>query len=394
MKRACFLRLGYFPAEEHLRKNASALVEAGYRVDVLCLRRLGERAMEPYWGGTVYRLPLMHRRSGLARHLFEHVAFCLLSALVLPVLFLRRRYRVVEVYGPPDYAIFAALLPRLLGARLVLYIFDPLPETLVSHLQVDSASRLVRLATWLERASTALAQQVVVVSPYHVRALSERGTPRRKLAWLPNAPDEAVFLPRERPGPPLDGFVVVTHGTLLERYGIDEMVRAAALLRSRIPGLKVRIIGEGEHRPAAEALARSLGLDGVVEFAGWLPYGRVAAEVLAAHVGVVPVRFNSLPNKVFEYALLGRPVVAAGQPAISCVFGPALLYFPPGDASALAEALFFLYQDVSLRQRLADAARAVAERHAWVRAKAAYVELHERPLGQAAWRAGPERTGG
>jgi len=377
VRRACFFRLGYFPQEEHLRKNARALCEAGYQVDVVCLREPGQPGVERYWGGFVFRLPMAHRRTGLLRHLWEHLAFCLLLAVLVPALWAWRRHSVLEFYGPPDYAVFAALLPRLLGARLVLYIFDLLPETLARGLGLGEDSLAVRLAGWAERASTALAQAVVVEGPHERDVVVARGTPAEKVVWVPNVPDEDVFRPSAGVSPPEDGFVVMTHGTLLARYGIDEVVRAAALLRGRIPRLRAWIVGEGEHRPVAQALAASLGLDGVVTFVGWVPYASLAALVARADVGVVPLRFNSLPNKLFEYALSGRAVVAADLPSIRRLFGDALLYFPPGDAGALAEAISRLYADPDLRRRLGEAAREVAQRHAWSRVRHLYVALHE-----------------
>lgn len=378
MRRACLVRLGYFPQEEHLRRNARALAEAGYRADVLCLRGPGQRAVEGYGGGTVYRLPLAHRRWGLLRHLWEHLAFCSLVGLLLPPLWALRRYQVLEFYGPPDGAVFAAALPRLLGTRVVLYIFDLLPESLACAYGLRDGSLPVRVAGWLERASAALAHLVIVPEPDALERVVARGTPRAKVRWLPNVPDEEAFRVPEGTSPAADGsFLVMTHGTLLERYGVDDLLRAAALLLPHLPGLRVWVVGDGEHRPRAQALARSLGLDGVVEFRGWLPYARVAEAVARAQVGVVPMRFNGLPNKLFEYACLGRPVVAADLPALRRVFGDSLLYYPPGDHRALAEALGRLHGDEGLRRRLGEAARAVARRYSWSRVRQVYVALHE-----------------
>lgn len=385
--RVLFVRLGYFPQEEHVRKNARALVDAGYEVDVLCLRAPGQPAMERYWGGTVYRLPLSHRRSGMARHLVEHLAFCLLVGGLVPALWAWRRYRLLEFYGPPDYAIFSALLPRLCGARTVLYIFDLLPETLARGLGLGEGSLIVRAAGWAERASAALAHVVIVEGPYERDMVVGRGTPAEKVVWVPNVPDEDTFQPERRVPLSETGFVVMTHGTLLARYGIDDVLRAAALLRPHVPDLRVWIVGEGEHRPAAEALARALGLDGVAEFKGWVPYESLAPLVARADVGVVPLRFNSLPNKLFEYAWLGRPVVAADLPSIRRVFGDSLLYFPPGDPEVLAQALLRLYRDPDLRQRLASEGQAVARRYAWSLVREAYLLAHRE--GRAGFRAEP-----
>ncbi|HXG41155.1 MAG TPA: glycosyltransferase family 4 protein [Dehalococcoidia bacterium] len=387
MKRACLVRLGYFPREEHLRRNASALHEAGYQVDVICLREPGQPLVERYWGGIVVRLPLAHRRSGLLRHLWEHSAFCSLLGMVLPALWGARGYSVLEFCTPPDYAVFAAWLPRLLGTRVVLYIFDLLPETLACAYGLRPGSLPLRAAGWLERASAALAQVVIVVDPDAVERVVSRGTPAREVVWLPNVPDDRAFRAPMGDAPAgAEGFLVMTHGSILPRYGVDDLLRAAAELRPLLPELRVWVIGDGEHRRAAQALAARLGLDGTVDFRGWLPYSQVAAAISRAQVGVVPVHFNALPNKLFEYAWMGRAVVAAAQPAIRRVFGEAVLYYPPGDHRALADAILRLYRDEALRRRLGEAARQVALRHSWSRVRQQYVALHEDGpslLGQA-----------
>src|SRR5439155_24949014 len=69
-------------------------------------------------------------------------------------------------------------------------------------------------------------------------------------------------------GRPPSTFRLVTHGTLLHRYGIQTLLEAVALLRGRIPGLHLQIIGDGEYRPALERLPAHLELEDVVAFSG------------------------------------------------------------------------------------------------------------------------------
>src|ERR1700730_5221725 len=112
--------MNYFPEEAHVRKNAEALIAAGYEVDVICLRDRGEKAREAVKNARVHRLPLMHKRTSALRYIFEYAAFFAMASWLLTWLQLRRRYSIVEVYNVPDAIVFVALLPRLLGAKVVL----------------------------------------------------------------------------------------------------------------------------------------------------------------------------------------------------------------------------------------------------------------------------------
>src|SRR5262249_57167826 len=84
-----------------------------------------------------------------------------------------------------------------------------------------------------------------------------------------------------------DSSFIVTHTTLVPRYGVDLAIRAFAQLAAAWPRLSLRIIGDGEHRPALERLARDLGVADHVTFTGLLPWAETIAQVRQAAVRIV-----------------------------------------------------------------------------------------------------------
>ncbi|MDP2675116.1 MAG: glycosyltransferase family 4 protein [Dehalococcoidia bacterium] len=399
MKRICIIRQNYFPAEAHVRKNVDALTAAGYAVDVVCLREKGERAREPYGEGMVHRLPLTRRRGGPLRYAFEYAAFMAMASLLVSRLALRRRYRIVEVYNLPDFFVLAALVPRLLGARVILYLFEMMPEHIADQFGLRPGGMPVKALRLLERWSVAFANRAIVVGPYDKGVRERRGVPAAKLALVMNVPEEGLFRPAPPPEPEGgDAFRVITHGSLLKRYGIQTLIRAVPHLRDHVPGLEVWIVGAGEYREELEALAKELGVETQVRFTGWAPIEEVPALIARCHVGVVPMLATwMLPNKLFEYAAMERPIVASAVPSIQALFpGDSVLYFPPGDAEALARCLAGLYADPALRARLAANARRVLERHSWQEMREVYIRAHDDLLSAPAGRhavAGSERSG-
>ncbi len=136
--RVCFVAQTYYSTHRLLIRNAKALLNRGYEVDVLCLMRKGEKNSEKLDGVNVHRLPLEHHRGSIGRYLFEYGAFFLMASIVLAWLQLKRRYKLIEVYTMPDFLVFVTVIPRLLRARVLFYMFENTPQIFMSSLRVGS----------------------------------------------------------------------------------------------------------------------------------------------------------------------------------------------------------------------------------------------------------------
>ena len=80
----CMLCHSYYPWDPRVRREAECLIDAGYSVDVLCLKKPGEPASDSYNGVSIYRLPIKrHHGSGVLVYLGEYVAFLLIAAIAL-----------------------------------------------------------------------------------------------------------------------------------------------------------------------------------------------------------------------------------------------------------------------------------------------------------------------
>lgn len=385
VKRICLVRMNYFPEEAHVRKNAEALMAAGYDVDVVCLRNKGEKAREDWRpaGGDaavrVHRLPLMHKRSSRLRYLFEYAAFFLMASWLLTFLHLRRRYDIVEVYNVPDAIVFVALVPRLLGAKLVLYMFEATPEMYIDRFELRPGGLGEKLLRWQERISVSFAHRSIVEGPFEREMRGERGVDVAKIGVVMNVPESHLFSPQLPVGQ--SGFEIITHGSLLKRYGIQTLIEAVPLMRHEIPGLKVWVVGDGEYRQDLEALARETGVADCIEFSGWVKHEEVAGYIARCAVGVVPMLYNQLPNKLFEYVSMTVPTVVGDVPSIRRAFaGHEVLYYETGDAKQLAEGVLRIWRDPKWAAEMAARAQKTYRKYTWDVMRGVYTGIHDELL--------------
>lgn len=372
-RRACLVRQAA-RIETAMVREAEALVQDGYDVDLVIMR---PPAAE-YWGDlpdrvTVRALPLRRRRGSTARYLLDYAAFALLASLVVLVQHLRRPYDVVQVQSMPDALVVVGLLPRLLGAGLVMKIAEPTPQLAETLGQGPLAQRLLgRIQLW----SAGVADAAVVVTDELRADLVGRGADQDRMHVVLNVPSDSLVDLAPDPGsstaPDADrGFSIVCHGTILERYGQDTIVRAVARVRDRLPDARIVLTGSLEDWPEFKQLVADLGLGDVVEHHEWLPYPDLVRLVRDAHVGVVaqkPSSYSHLvhTNKMFEYLLLGVPAVVGRLGATRALLADdEVAWFDADDADDLARVLVALHDDERARDRLVRAGRTRWERCSW-----------------------------
>lgn len=114
--------------------------------------------------------------------------------------------------------------------------------------------------------------------------------------------------------------VLLYHGTLSPNRGLQDAIRALALLKDRYPELVFLIVGDGKGKQELESLATSMNLTDRVIFTGKVPYSDVPKYVRTADISILPFpdivwwRVSS-PIKLMEYLVMGVPIVATDIPA-------------------------------------------------------------------------------
>ncbi|HSU13290.1 glycosyltransferase [Longimicrobium sp.] len=235
-------------------------------------------------------------------------------------------------------------------------------------------------------------RRIVFVSEALRREVTAGGALRAaRTEVIPNGIDAGRFSPRRDPalrrelGIGDDAFVVAAIGNVRPAKGYDVLLRAAALLRARVPGLRVVIAGEARGPVFDElvALRASLGLKDVATFAGFRD--DVAGVLAAADAFVLASRSEGFSLSTVQAMAMGIPVAATrcGGPEELVDDGVTGLLVENGSPGAIADAIATLHADAAMRARLGAAGMRAARERFTVEAQVrAYERLYDAVLAE------------
>ncbi len=375
-----------YPGDTRVRREAEALVARGHAVDVICpwTPSLGDqRSLE---GVRIYPTGKLEHKNELGplAYIARDVAFLVRAALAGVRLHRRNRYDVVQVHTMPDYLVAAAAYPKLMGAKVLLDVHDLVPELYAAKFDVDETNPVIKLMKFVERRSVGFADHALAVHRPHLDALVRHGNSEQKFSIVMNAPDPRFFARRSAAPSPSDRFVLLYHGTISRRHGLENAVRAIGIARRTYDDIHLEIVGDGDDVDRLSAVVNELDLQDAVEIhRGLRPIEQLKPVFDRASLGIVPIVDNAftcymLPVKLLEYVALGIPVISSSTPTIRAYFDETMVsFFHAGDEDDLAARIVELRADAELRNRLVDQAGRFLQRHSWERERDRYCDLVE-----------------
>lgn len=382
----CMLVHQNYYLDARVIQYSESLANSGFCVDVLCVPEVGASHPQSNEKIRVYAIPHKRRHGGIFVLLMEYMISLVLYTIWLTVLHLRNRYHVIHVHNMPDFLIFSALIPRLLGARLIMDIHDPMPEFYQSKFNERQEHILVSLLKLEERISIGLAHHVITANPHFKENIVGRGISSSKISVITNQPDPRVFnrsAYAAKRSEKRSGFSLIYPGTIASRYGLSVAIRAVPELAKYIPDLRLVIFGPlSDHALELIELTEQLGITQYVEFHHPIPVDEVPKQMAMADVGIYPAFPDphmsiAIPGKVLEYAVMGLPIVASRLQILEEMFpDESVLFFEPGNVEQFTDCVLRLYQNPALRSELvARVDRILAESQSWERECRRYLAL-------------------
>lgn len=392
-KHVCMIAYTGYARDTRVRREAETLALNGYKVSFLVPRSGAREKAKTYEQDGVSVIELNTTKycgKSKISYLFSYLYFTLACFCVCTWRCLEGHIDVVHVHNMPNFLVFTALLPRLLGKKLILDIHDTVPETYMA--KFGDAGQNPGVAFWLfcleEKICCCLAHKIICVNHTQKDVLVQRGIPGDKIEISLNVPDHRRFglnsePCNQDPMEPTPGFKLVYHGTLARRLGLDLAIKAVADLTGRIPDIEFHIIGGGDDQAEFVRYSKEMKLEGHVFFEGFFPVESLVSVLSGMDVGVIPNRKSiasdlMLPVKMLEYVALDIPVVAPRLKTIERYFTEEMArYYEPGNVDDLARAIYDLKSDESLRKNQIREARKFLERYGWERHNQDLLNLYQ-----------------
>jgi len=375
-KRTGMVVFSFYPADPRPRRAIEALLKQGMRVDLICCGNDEEASRESLGQLSISRIPIKRSRGKMLSYAYQYSLFILISTWMVAVRALRYRYDLVYVHNMPDVLVVTALIPKLLGAKIILDQHDPMPELMMTIFNSDEHTWSVRLVTWLEKWSVNRVDFVLTVNNACQRIFGSRSCPPSKIGVVMNSPDASIFPFRPaRTSQHRDRssrLTIMYHGSLVERNGLDLAVEALAIVRTTTAEVELRIYGSWT--PFLDIVmkhAQGLGLSECVHYLGPKKLEELAEEIAACDVGIIPNHRNpfteiNTPTRIFEYLAIGKPVIAPRTSGIQDYFASdTLFFFEPGDPEDLAAQLRAVYTDPDRALEVAERGQQVYLAHLW-----------------------------
>ena len=350
-------------------------------MDVVALQLEGQASEGTLNGVHVHRIQKRIKdEKGKITYLYRLLLFLLRSTFFLARSHLRDRYDLIHVHSVPDFEVFSAIIPKLLGCKVILDIHDLVPEFYSSKFGISQSSVTFRLLVAVEGISAAFSNHVIAPNHIWEKRLEERSVTPDRCTTILNFPDTNIF--RKRGRHRTDHKVIVLYpGSLNYHQGVDIAIRAFSCIEKQAPEAEFHIHGFGDQKEALRHLIAELGLTDRVFLRSIVPLEQMAGVIEDADIGVVPKRRDGFGNeafstKILEFMVLGTAVIVPDTAIDRYYFNDQVAqFFHANDEKHLAGTLLLLIKSRELRETLAKNASEFAKKYTWDANKGIYFNL-------------------
>ena len=363
-----------YPDDVRIRKEASALQQAGFRVCLLCLRRKGESYQEIVDGISIERIDAGKNNFQLAfwdivlSKTFIHPTF----NKTLPCWISQNLIQALHVHDLPLVGT-ALEAKRKSGIKVVADFHENYPDALRVWFEWKR-NPLARLknklfmspSQWVKHEETAVKKSdyvIAVVDEMKERLINRYQVDPNKIIVVTNSEDQSFLKQQVYPeiyGNHRSKFIITYTGNIGPHRGVDTAIEAMAYLTEE-KNIILAIVGSGS-KAVMENLKEKVKLNKLenhVIFFGRQPFSKFYSYMHFADVNIIPHKSNShtdntIPHKLFQGMMAGKPMLVSSSAPLKRIIDTtqAGLVFRAGDAKDLADKISTLYNDKQLCSQL------------------------------------------
>ena len=359
----CMLAYSFYDTDARVRKYAETLVRRGDHVDVIALRREGQQDRGVVNGVNIYRIQeRLLDEKGKLDYLYKLLKFLINSSSRLMKNHIMFSYDIIHVHSVPDFEVFAALLPKISGAKVILDIHDPVPDFFAAKFGSSANNKYLKILTFIEQISTRFADHVITVTDFWKEKIAERSClADSKISVILNLPDLRIFNYQnfaEEKKSSLN-FTLLYPGTLNKHCGLDIAIKAVNIVKNEIPSMKFLIYGSGSELNNLKSLVKELALENIVSFHNFMPLQLIPKVMRNADIGIALLSGHdeysqqALNVKLFEFLSMGLPAIATRTKSIEYYVNEGtVMLSEPNDPGDVARCIREIYHNPKKKDEL------------------------------------------
>lgn len=261
----------------------------------------------------------------------------------------KEKFTIIQCHWPLPHSLFGYIGKRVSGARLISSFYGAEMKLLKKNPLRE------RFFRWLLSQSDA----ITAISNYGANLIREILPKEKRVAIIPFGAAIAVKEIKEKKRKPFPQLLFV--GRLVERKGVDYLIRAFAEVKKEIPAF-LTIIGDGKERKKLEGLAKELGVSDAVKFTGFVSSPELERYYERCDIFILPAIFDAkgdtemLGVVLLEAMSYQKPVIASRVGGIIDIVKDheTGILVKEKSVEELKEKILELLRDEKLRERIGE----------------------------------------
>ncbi len=347
-----------YSGDSRLRKEAEAASELDYNVDVFVLKEKKHQTINCINGVNVYQLSSgKYRGDSAFKYIISYINFFLRLFFKLSWNTWGKKYHIIYCNNMPNFLIFAAIIPKIFRAKIILDILDTMPEVYLSKFHTPFSMFISKMLLFEEKISALFSDIVLTVhEPAKTEILAKHGIPINKIKVIMNLPEETIFDGHKYINSYINdnNIKLMYHGTISFRCGLDIVLGGLKIVISKFPNVILNIYGNGDSVSDIKSLIKQLDLEDNVFFHGFVALDQLPRLISKSDIGIVSYKKSistdySLPVKLMEYIFMELPILSVSNRVMDYYFADyELFYYRSDDAESFAKELTKLIENKNL----------------------------------------------
>jgi len=365
-----------YPSDVRVKKETDALLSAGFKVCLLCLRRSGEKTEDFINGLYIQRIDAGKGNNQLAfwdiimSITFVHPIF----KKAIPSWIKKNSIDILHVHDLP-LAGTALAIRRKLKTPVVVDFHENYPDALrtwftwkknpIAQLKNKIFMNPERWLKLEKRATLESDQVIAVVDEMKERLLSDYGVTDERVTVVSNTEDKSFL---DQPQDPtiykefVNKFIITYSGNIGPHRGVDTVIEAMGYLKE-YSDIAFIVVGSGSDAimKMLKDLTKHHGVQKQVFFLGRQPFEKFYSYMRFTDANIIPHKSNrhtdnTIPHKLFQAMMTGKPVIVSSSAPLKRIVNltGAGIIFEADNAQSLAEKIKELYKNKSLQKELGD----------------------------------------